>query len=76
MKRGYSTYILILLFLVTNLALLFLNKIDVKMFVLSTVASSYFNKYIDVFEYKNLKSYIYPILTLVMYVIFASGTYQ
>ena len=76
MKRGYSPYILILLFLVTNLALLFFNKIDVKMFVLSTVASGYFSQFIEVFEYKNLKSYIYPVLTLVIYVIFASGTYQ
>lgn len=76
MKRKYSPYILILLFLVTNLLLLFFNRIDVKMFVLSTVASGYFSRYVEVFEYKNLKNYIYPVFMLVFYIIFASGSYQ
>lgn len=76
MKRKYSSSILIVLFLVTNLALLFFSKIDVKGFVLSTVASGYFSRYIEEFEYKSIKNYFYPVLMLIFYIIFASGPFQ
>ena len=61
-----------IIFLLTNLGLLFSGKIDTRIFILSTASLAYFVNGIPEFDSKKPKSYIFPIVRIILYIVYAN----
>lgn len=69
MNKNVNAVILYGSFLLLNLILLSLNQIDLEVFLFVILISSYYMMNIDSFDYKNGRTYIFPIFTLILYVV-------
>lgn len=68
-KKGIM--ILNSIFILTNIFLYLIGKIDARVFILATISSGYFLPHITKFNYNDIKSYFYLIFMMVIYVLFA-----
>lgn len=71
MNKNTNAVILYGSFLVINLILWSLKQINFELFFFVIFISSYYIMNIDRFDYKNIKTYVYPMVMLFIYIITA-----
>lgn len=67
-KVDPSTTVLLLLFVVVNTFLRYTDHIESKTLILILFSSVYFTRSIPDFDYKNIKTYLFPIVMLILYI--------
>lgn len=67
-KKDPSTTVLLVLFVVVNTFLRYTDHIESKTLVLILFSSVYFTRSIPDFDYKNIKTYLFPIVMIILYV--------
>lgn len=67
MNKNTNAVILYGSFLIINLILLSFGQISFDLFFFVIFISSYYITNTDSFDYKNIKTYLYPIIMLIIY---------
>lgn len=67
MNNNTNAKVLYGIFLVTNLLLYLLGQLEGELLLLVIIISSYYVISLASFDYKNIKTYFYPVLTVIIY---------
>lgn len=70
-KINKSTSILIIIFVVVNAWLRYTGHIESKTLTLILASSVYFTRSIPNFDYKTIKTYLFPITMIIIYIVYA-----